>query len=105
MKSRKEYEAAAKAKMEELEADIKKLRKQASHAREEFVAEHKEKLDELHALNAKTREKFDELLDASEDAWKETQKGLEQYWKALGNELKAYQGFTTKSDKKDKKSP
>lgn len=101
MKSRKEYEKAAKAKLDELEAEIKKLRKQATHAREDFIEEHKEKMDELHALNTKTREKFDELLDASEEVWKDTQKGLEQYWNALGNELKAYQNFgETKKKKK-----
>lgn len=96
MKSRKEYEKAARARLDELEAEIKKLRKQATHVREEFIAEHKEKMDELHELNAKAREKFDEMLDASEEVWKETQTGLEHYWQALGNEIKAYQNFGDK---------
>ena len=96
MKSRKEYEKAARARLDELEAEVSKLRKQASHVREEFIEEHREKMDELHELNAKAREKFDELVDASEEVWKETQKGLEQYWTSLGNELKAYQNFGEK---------
>lgn len=99
MKTRKEYEKAAKARLEALETDIKQLRKKAGNAKAEFISGHKEQLDKLHELNVKAREKFDELLDASEEVYEEAQEGLEQYWKALGNEIKSYEGFNDRKKK------
>ena len=90
MGSRQEYEQEVKKKLEDLEREIEALRGKVKSAEAELNPEHHNRVDKLHELKEEAKEKFDELLEAGDDAWEDLQEGVEHYWKALGNELKAF---------------
>ena len=48
-------------------------------------------MDKLHELKEEAKEKFDELLEAGDEACEKLQEGVEHYWNAPGNELKAFE--------------
>ena len=92
MSKRKLYEDQVREKLKELEGEVDKLKAKIESTEAELLPEHHSKIESLHALQAETKAKFDELLEAGDEAWEELQDGVEKYWKALGNELKAYDG-------------
>jgi|FLOH01.1.fsa_nt_gi chromosome segregation ATPase len=92
MSKRKLYEDQVREKLQQLEGEIDRLKQQIKNAETELLPERHSKIESLHSLKEETKEKFQELLAASDDAWEELQEGVEHYWKALGNELKAYDG-------------
>lgn len=92
MSKRKAYEEQVREKLKELEAEVDRLKEQIKSTEAELLPEHHSKLETLHSLQEETKAKFNELVDASDEAWEELQDGVEKYWKALGNELKAYEG-------------
>jgi molecular chaperone GrpE (heat shock protein) len=96
MSNRREYEQRVKARFEELEAEIEVLRKHVLDAEAELGPEHHRRVLELQQLKETAKEKMHELLDASDDAWESLQGGMEHYYTALGNELKAFDGFVNR---------
>lgn len=90
MSNRKEYEKKVKEKLEELEKEVDALREKISSAGAELAPEQHPKVETLHKLKEEAKEKFNELLEAGDDAWENLQEGVEHYWTALGNELKAF---------------
>jgi chromosome segregation ATPase len=90
MSSRKQYEEKVKQKLQELELEIEKLKAQLKEVEAELVPEHHEKFQELHALQNKAKQKFDELVEAGDDAFESLQENMEEYWSSLGREIKAF---------------
>lgn len=92
MSRRKLYEEQVREKLRELEAEVDRLKAQIKSTEAELLPEQHSKMESLHSLQEETKAKFGELVEASDEAWEELQDGVEQYWRALGNELKAYDG-------------
>lgn len=96
MSRRKNYEAEVKAKLEDLERDIDVLRAKVKQAERELAPEHHKQVEKLARLKDEARVKLHELLQASDDAWEGLQEGVEHYWTALGNEVKAFDNYFKK---------
>lgn len=92
MSKRKLYEDQVREKLKELEAEVDKLKAKIENTEAELLPEHHSKIEALHALQEETKAKFSELLESGDEAWEGLQGGVEKYWRALGNELKAYDG-------------
>ncbi|NKB33638.1 MAG: hypothetical protein GKR91_11125 [Pseudomonadales bacterium] len=90
MSQRKQYEVKVKQKLEDLEREIDKLKDQVEEMAEDLVSEEHENLQKLQALSKKTRGKFEELLEASDEAFETMQDNLEEYWASVGREMKAF---------------
>jgi peptidoglycan hydrolase CwlO-like protein len=90
MSGRKEYEQKVKQKLEDLEREIDALREKVKSTEAELTSDHHGRMEKLHELKEEVADKIDDLLEAGDDAWEEIQEGVEHYWKALGNELKAF---------------
>lgn len=92
MSKRKLYEDQVREKLRELEAEVDKLKAKIENTEADLLPEHRSKMEALHSLQEETKAKFSELLEAGDEAWEGLQDGVEKYWRALGNELKAYEG-------------
>jgi uncharacterized protein (UPF0335 family) len=96
MLNRKQYEAEVQKKLHALEKEIDDLKDKLKEVEADLTPEHHDRLKELLALKDKIAHKMSELLKSSDEAWEEVQTGLEHYWKAVGNEMKSYDGFLKK---------
>lgn len=96
MLNRKLYETELQRKIQSLEQQIEELKDKLENVEEELAAEHHDRLEELHKLRDKIKHKTVELMKASDEVWEDVQEGLEHYWKAVGNEMKSYEGFWKK---------
>ena len=96
MSSKREYEDQVRAKLEELEREIDLLKAKVKVAEAELAPEHHEKVNKLHDLKEEAKEKLHELVEASDDAWEHLQDGVEHYWTAIGNEMKAFDNYFKK---------
>ena len=90
MSSRKQYQQRVKEKLQELELEVDRLRAQIKDVEEELVPEQHEHFQRLHAMLEKTRTKFNELVDASDDSFDSLKDNMEDYWSSLGREIKAF---------------
>jgi len=96
MNKRKVFEDKVKHKLQDLEKEVDRLKDEIKNDGAKLLPEHLSKMESLHAMMDESREKFHELVDASDEAFEGLQEGMEHYWIALGNELKAYQGESRK---------
>ena len=96
MLSRREHEREMELKLLNLEKEVEELKKELTAVELELSAEQHKMLQKMQDLKDKTNKKVHDLLNASDEAWEEMQKGLEHYWKAVGNEMKSYDRFFRK---------
>lgn len=90
MSKRREYEELARAKLAKLEAEVNNLKKEIEATESELTAEHHNKLEKVSELSHQAWGKLEELAEASEDSWEHLQEGIEDYYQALGNEVKSF---------------
>jgi hypothetical protein len=94
---RKEYEDKVKAKLKEIESDVQHFKAKIAASESKLTEEHKLTLDRVQRKWSETKNKADELLQASDEKFEHFQTGMEHYYTAIGNELKAYERKITKA--------
>ncbi|MFW6345484.1 MAG: coiled coil domain-containing protein [Halomonas sp.] len=83
MSNRDAYEQKLRAKLDEWQAEIDKLRAQARGAEADARLEQEREAERLEAKREEVREKLDELREAGDDAWDDVRQGAERAWEAM----------------------
>jgi uncharacterized coiled-coil DUF342 family protein len=77
------YEQKAQAKIDELSAKVEVLNAKKDAAKADTKIEYEEKIKELNSLKNEIKEKFDNIKNSSDDAWKELKSGFEKSSKIM----------------------
>ncbi len=77
------YEARIQAKLDELKADIEKMRAQAEGLEAEARIKHHEDIEELESRRHALERKLREARDAGTDAWETMRTGVDNAWAEL----------------------
>lgn len=77
------YVQKAKARLDQWNADIDKLKAQAAEASADARIEYEKQIAELRAQRDTFEEKLKEIRNANEDAWRDMSAGFEQAWKNM----------------------
>ncbi|MDI6797582.1 MAG: cytochrome c3 family protein, partial [Desulfatibacillaceae bacterium] len=94
MSEKELYQQKMQAKLDELKADVDKLRARARGAEADAKIKAHEQIDELEKRIEKGKTKLDELGKASQDAWTSLKKGIDEAVTSLGTAIKdAYNKF------------
>lgn len=99
MKTREEYIATVKARLDAWSAEIRKLEETIEEAEEGAKHRLKEQVESLRRHRQQAQDQIRRIEDAAEDAWHELARGAEEAWKRIGNVF-ARPGAEKKSDKK-----
>lgn len=91
MSGRREYEDRVRVRLAELEAEVDSLKQKIKQAESELAPAHHSRLEDIQALKHKVAAKLDELAEASDESWEHLKDGVEHYWAAIGQELKAFE--------------
>jgi len=80
MSEKQHYIDKAKARLEQWEAEIDKLKARMDEAGADARIEYREELDDLRKRRTEAKEKLSKLADAGDDAWDDVRQGLEAAW-------------------------
>ncbi len=89
MEDTKPYKARLEARMQELDAEVDKLKAQAKMASADQKARYNEYLDALDEKRESMKNKLAGLKDDSEDAFDEIKAGMKDAWQRLAIAKKA----------------
>lgn len=89
MKNQEVYVKKFQARLDEWDAEIKKLKAKADIASADAELEYKKQLETLRTKREKAGDKLSELKSAGDDAWEDVKEGLETATDALGAALKS----------------
>lgn len=89
MSQRDAYERKLAAQLDELNAEIDRLKARAAKAEADSEIDYQRQIDDLKAHREQARQKFHELRDASEDAWEEVRQGAERAWQDLSDAVRS----------------
>ncbi|WP_299203405.1 coiled coil domain-containing protein [uncultured Amphritea sp.] len=88
--SKKElYQQKLQAHLDEMSADINKLKAKADNAGADVQLEYYKQLEELKTMQASARNKLDELKNAGDDAWEDLKTGMDSAWGSISTALKS----------------
>lgn len=99
MKTREEYIATVKARLDAWNAEIRKLEETIEGAEESAKHRLKEQVESLRRHRKEAQDQIRRIEDAAEDAWHELARGAEEAWKRIGNAF-ARSGSEQKPDQK-----
>ena len=85
MSNREAYEQKLRAKLDEWQAEIDKLRAKARGAEADARIEREKEADRLEAKREEMRHKLKELREAGDDAWDDLRDGAERAWKSFSD--------------------
>jgi hypothetical protein len=85
MKTREEYIATVKARLDAWSAEIRKLEETIEEAEEGAKHRLKEQVESLRRHRQQAQDQIRRIEDAAEDAWHELARGAEEAWKRIGN--------------------
>ena len=85
MSNREAYEQKLRAKLDEWQAEIDKLRAQARGAEADARIEREKEAERLEAKREEMRHKLKELREAGDDAWDDLRDGAERAWKSFSD--------------------
>jgi len=89
MKNRDVYVKKVQAQLDEWDADIKKLKAKANKASANATLEYKSRIESLKRKQQEAGDRLDDLKSASDDAWDDLKKGLENATSVLGDSIKS----------------
>ena len=72
------------ARLDELSAEIDKIKAKADQAGAAAQLKYQEQVDHLRTKQNEAREKLGELNSAADDAWEDLKIGMERAWDSLG---------------------
>lgn len=108
MSKRDEYVNQVKKRLDDWNADIKKLEETYERAEEGARHRLKEQIQSLSRHREEAQEQVRRIEDAAEEFWHEIAKGAEEAWKRMGNTfagLRASYGEKHAAGKSEDKSP
>lgn len=85
MSNREAYEQKLRAKLDEWQAEIDKLRAKARGAEADARIEREKEAERLEAKREEMRDKLKELREAGDDAWDDLRDGAERAWKSFSD--------------------
>jgi len=88
--SRKNYEEEIADRLKILETAVHQLREELNKLDDELSEDQIAQFSELDELRKRSRSTFQELVDASDEKFDDVQDRMEQYWRSLGREIKAF---------------
>lgn len=88
MTDKNAFEQKQEAKIEQMNAEIERLKAKAKEADAESRIKYQEKVDELEALRGVAKTKLDKLKQSSESAWTDISKGLDEATMSLATAIK-----------------
>ncbi len=88
MVDKSEYIEKAKARLDQWNAEIEKLKAKADEAEADAKVGYQKQIEEIRAQRDEAEKKMKEMQAASGDAWHEMKAGLDKAWDDLG---KAFQ--------------
>lgn len=83
------YEQKLQARLDEWGAEIDKLKAKADNAEADAQLEYYKQIEELRSMQKSAANKFAELRDAGDNAWKDLRTGTESALDSLGSALKS----------------
>jgi predicted nuclease with TOPRIM domain len=83
MTDRKYYEENLKAKLDEWQANIDKMRAKARQAEVESRKQMEEEIDKLRTRRDEMVDQLEKLQKSNENAWTEVKTGVEKAWKDM----------------------
>ncbi|MCC5861202.1 MAG: coiled coil domain-containing protein [Gammaproteobacteria bacterium] len=78
------YIEKAKARLDQWEADIDRLKAKAEETQADSRIEYQHQLEALRAKRDEARRKLREAQDSSDDAWDDIKSGLDKAWDSIG---------------------
>jgi uncharacterized coiled-coil DUF342 family protein len=85
MSNREAYEQKLKAKLDEWQAEIDKLRAKARGAEADARIEREKEAERLEAKRDEMRQKLKEMREAGDEAWDDLRDGAERAWKSFSD--------------------
>ena len=85
MADKDDYVAKAKARLDQWNADIEKLRAKAAEAEADAKIEYSKQIEDLRKQRDEGEAKLKEMRDASDDAWKDMKAGFDKAWDGVSN--------------------
>lgn len=92
MQTKKEAERNLEKQLDSLSEKIDKLEAKIKLEQQRASEIDKNALLNLITMRNEAQSKLRSFKESGEDKWEELHIGLDQYWKSLGTELKAYDG-------------
>ena len=83
MNDKELYQQKKQAQLDEWEAEVEKLKAQASEASADTQIELNKQIDTLEAKIEEGKSKLSELSGASNDAWESIKEGMESAWVSI----------------------
>lgn len=88
MSEKQNYIDKAKARLEQWESEIEKLRAKMEEAGADAKIEYRDELDELRKHRTEAKEKLSKLAEVGDDAWDDVRHGLEAAWDRVESAFK-----------------
>ena len=85
MSNREAYEQKLRAKLDEWQAEIDKLKAQARGADADARIEREKEAERLEERREEVRRKLEELREAGDDAWDDIRAGAERAWESMSD--------------------
>jgi outer membrane murein-binding lipoprotein Lpp len=83
------YVEKLQAKMDEWNAEIKKLEAKARQAEADSKINYEKEVEELRAKRRDLEEKMSQVRESGEGAWKDLKTGIESAWQSLDTAIKS----------------
>lgn len=83
LQAKEDFQRSLEARLEELDAEIAKLREKGGNLKDQAAATFKMKMAELETKRDAARAKLAEVGQSSAEAWKDVRKGAESAWDEL----------------------
>ncbi|GJL75670.1 coiled coil domain-containing protein [Nitrosomonas sp.] len=88
MADKEAYLQKVQAKLDEWDAEINKLKAKMSGASADAKIEMNKQIESLESERSEVRQKYEELKNASGDAWKDVRDGMETAWNRVSDSFK-----------------
>ncbi|MBA6391216.1 coiled coil domain-containing protein [Colwellia sp. BRX10-3] len=89
MNMKEAYQKKLQVQLDELSAEIVKLKAKAEKAQAGAQLEYYKQIEELRTMQESANSKLVKLKDASDDAWEELTAGIDNAWDTIGNSIKS----------------
>ena len=89
------YAQKLRAKLDEWQADIDKMKAQAEQAEADGKIEYDEQIRELRAKRDEMEDKLDALQEANESAWDDVRQGADRAWAEMSKAVQEAWGRYT----------
>lgn len=83
MSAKDAYEKKLRARLDEWNAEVEKLKARAAQLDADAQIEYNRQLDELRLRQQQAEDRLRELRTAGEDAWRDVAEGIEKAWDDL----------------------